>query len=493
MSKAKNLVRKQIRGFVLAWMTITLLVSGVTFFAVYLTYGGGIQNPSVALARSDVAFPSPTPQEETVAAVAADVTLPPTLAIDQPTATSTPTPTPTATAVLDGFSVAQAEVSTDTPAPTVAPTATPWPINDQSFQMGIQVQYAIDGSQQTQNLWIRDVAQNMRLPWFKQQVRWEFIEPERGVYDWLTLDMGVRAARRFGVNMMISVVTAPDWAREPGVDLSKHGPPADPQDYVNFVVEIVNRHGDHIAAIEVWNEQNLDREWMSNRGLRADDYVDLLRRTYQAVKAINPNIIIISGALAPSGGWVEPDGRVSAMDDFTYFDAMIDAGLLNYADCIGAHHNGYNIGPSVTWDNVPNDPTAEFRGPFDNPHHSWSFRSTLETYANRIRLAGGNQKLCVTEFGWASVEDMDGYPAGFEFAKDNTLEEQRDWTMEAIRNMEEWGFVWLAFLWNFNYGPQAGWDTSNDNVPYSIIGPDFVHRPLYGALVEWGQARAAEQ
>jgi hypothetical protein len=185
---------------------------------------------------------------------------------------------------------------------------------------------------------------------------------------------------------------------------------------------------------------------------------------------------------------VEPDGRVSAIDDFDYLSQMIDAGLLNYTDCVGAHHNGYNIGPDVTWDKVPNDPTASFRGPFDNPHHSWSFYSTLETYASKIALANGQQKLCVTEFGWASTEDLGGFPPGFEFANDNTLQEQADFIVKAMDVMKGWNTVWLAFIWNFNYGPQAGWATDNDNVPYSIIGKDWVFRPAYDAIIQWSKA-----
>nr|PZN52101.1 MAG: hypothetical protein DIU68_15245 [Chloroflexota bacterium] len=134
---------------------------------------------------------------------------------------------------------------------------------------------------------------------------------------------------------------------------------------------------------------------------------------------------------------------------------------------------------------MPNDPTARFRGPFDNRHRSWSFRSTLQTYAAKIANAGGDQKLCVTEFGWPSSEDLDGYPQGFEFALDNTLEEQAEFTVQALDNMQEWGFVRLAFIWNLNYGPQAGWDPSNDNVPYSLIGPGTTFRPAFDAVKEW--------
>ena len=56
-----------------------------------------------------------------------------------------------------------------------------------------------------------------------------------------------------------------------------------------------------------------------------------------------------------------------------------------------------------------------------------------------------------------------------------------------MSNMEAWGFVWLAIVWNFNFAPQAGYDISNDNVPYSLIGPDFTFRPAYDSIKAWQQ------
>ena len=94
-------------------------------------------------------------------------------------------------------------------------------------------------------------------------------------------------------------------------------------------------------------------------------------------------------------------------------------------------------------------------------------------------------KLCVTEFGWPSAGDLGGVKAGFEFARDNTLEEQRDWIPRALSLMEEMKFVWLAIIWNFNYAPQAGYDINNDNVPYSLIGPGFTFRPAYDSIGYW--------
>lgn len=524
---SRTLVRKQIRGFVVIWTGITAMVAGVTFFAIYLTYSGGRGGGNADFTQN-IAFPTVTTQQDNPTSAVVS-TAPPTIAsvgnvaTDVVVASSAPTldtssQAATIAPTVDtaaGVSVAQAATDAPvgegterpraqtrtaeaiialsaTPEPTMTPTISP--LEDPNFRLGIQVQHSLDLNQDNMDNYMRDVRQKMGLTWVKFQVRWNEIEPEKGVFNWDKTELMATSARKFGVSLMVSVVAAPEWAWAEGITPpdDKEAPPANPQDYVDFVTRIADGYRDVVKGVEVWNEQNLDREWYTGRSLGnqdAADYVDLLRRTYESVKAVNPDMIIISGALSPGGGWTEADGRVSAIDDFNYLDALIRAGMLNYTDCVGVHHNGYNIGPSVLWNEVPNDPTASYRGPFNNPHHSWSFRSTLETYNTKIKAAGGTQKLCITEFGWASTEDLTGTRQGFEFAGDNTLAEQAEWTIEAINNMEDWGFVKLAFMWNFNYGPQAGWDPNNDNVPYSFIGPDWQFRPVYDAVIEWQASR----
>jgi polysaccharide biosynthesis protein PslG len=468
---ARTRVRKQLRGFVLIWTGITVVMGACTFIAIYAAYGALAQNTGSS-GRNNLALPGATSTSQ----VALNATAIPTREVVRPTATIEPT--------AAEVSLAQAAVATDTLPP--APTATLLPVRDTSYQVGIQVQQALDFNPAIQDQWMGEVHK-LGLSWFKQQIRWEDFEHEEGTYDWRILDLVMPAAQRAGLKVMLSIVTAPEWAREPGADLSKHGPPANNQQFVDFVTAILERYPNEVHAIEVWNEMNIDREWSSTRGLSAANYVALLRDTYTAIKEIDPGIIVISGALSPTGF---NDG-VGAWDDYIYLDQLISAGMLNYIDCVGAHANGYNLAPDQPWDQVVNDPTAAFRGPFDNPHHSWSFYSTIRTYASKVAAAGGEQKVCVTEFGWAVTEDLGGTPLGFEFANDNTLEEQAEFTIHALELMEEWDVVWLAFIWNLNYGPQAGWATDNDNVPYSIIGKDWAFRPVYDAIIEWGNERKA--
>ncbi|MBL8120633.1 MAG: beta-galactosidase [Anaerolineae bacterium] len=263
---------RQLRMFVLVWIGITFIMGACTFFAIFWVLG-----ETGIVAGSDRNFALPT-SPPTVAAV-----IPTTIPTQAP-AVVPPTDVPTENAQ------AVAQAATATEAPTQGPTLTPLPVSNKSFQPGIQVQASPDLNPENQDLWMREVSQKLGFGWFKQQVRWELIEPEKGQFDWAMLDMVMPSKNQFGLNVMMSIVTAPDWAREPGANLEKHGPPANNADYVNFVTAILNRYPGQVQAIEVWNEQNIDREWSSAKGLKAENYVALLRDTYTAVKAIDPGI-----------------------------------------------------------------------------------------------------------------------------------------------------------------------------------------------------------
>lgn len=473
MQNSMTLTRqRQIRGFVIAWLGVTLLMGALTFIGIYYATGlvgedSGTRTVSAAAINSSPADSAasapqnaaPPPAEEPSAANVA------------PAVNSVPAGD-SAPAGNGGAAFAQDA--------TPVPTITPLPVQNQAFQLGIQVQGNPDPS--VYQLWMGEVRDKLKLGWIKQQVRWEFVEPQPGQYDWGALDVAMELAAEYNIKVMLSVVTAPEWAREEGNQrLDEVGPPGNPQDYANFLLTMLYRYPGQIHAIEVWNEMNIDREWASIYGLSAQKYVELLTAAYNTIKSVDPGIIVISGALSPTG-W--NDG-VAAYDDFVYMDMLINAGMLNVADCVGAHHNGYNVGPGIPWNQVPNDPNAFFRGPFDNPHHSWTFYSTLQGYAQRIQQAGSDKKLCITEFGWPTSEDLQGTPVGFEFARDNTLAEQADYIDEAIRLMDQWDFVWLAFVWNLNYGPQSGWDPTNDNVVYSLIRPDWKPSPAYERIAAY--------
>jgi hypothetical protein len=385
--------------------------------------------------------------------------------------------------------VEQITIPTPTPVPADAdPTEVvsdlpplPWG----EFGYGIAVQGVIPvAGDYTYSM--RQVRDHLGFDWVKQQLRWDDVYPEQGEEPrWEIYDPVVEAANEMGLKLLLSVVDAPHWTRSYIDEDPLGAPPDDLALYADFLGEVVERYQGKVHAIEVWNEQNLNREWDNAEGVDAARYVEMLRLGYQAIKSRDPNIIVISGALSPTGVTLtdeaDPD-RYLFMDDYVYLDQMIDAGFLDYVDCVGAHHNGINMPPDVAWDEGYNDPTATFRGPFDNPDHSWSFKSTIWDYYTKVQQAGYNKPICLTEFGWASAEGWDTVAPGFGFAWDNTLAEQAQWDVEAFQLMRQWGFVHLAFLWNLDYAQKGGLGQSDPNAPYSIVDFSGAPRPAYEAL-----------
>ena len=373
----------------------------------------------------------------------------------------------------DQQSVVESEDSETSPENVADLPTFPWPAD--AFGYGTQ-SHAIVGDPKHAMTVIND---QLGLDWVKIQLEWPLVQPDPDTLQWFFYDGALAEAYDAGLNVMLSVVGAPEWTRAGG---GTNGPPDDYNNYANFLTALLNQYPGQIHAIEVWNEQNINREWAAPEGLVAANYVQFLAQANDAIKDFDPNIITISGALSPTG---VHDG-VSSYDDFVYLDEALAAGMLEHADCVGVHHNGYNIPPDVGFEEAPaysEAATANFTGPFDNPHHSWSFKTTIDTYAEKAQAIIPDMKLCVTEFGWASSEGYDTYPKDFEFALDNTLEEQAQFIVQAFRQMRESGNVWLAFLFNYDFGNKGGGPT-DDPVPFSIVDTNGAPRPAFGAVAE---------
>ena len=400
------------------------------------------------------------------------------LAIDESLATLTPPPPPPVVIVEDAG--AATEDDSAAPAPEVVDVKIrPWPAD--KFGYGVQIHGNATVGDPVGTM---DTVKNqLGLGWAKMQLQWWQVHPEPGAGQWFFYDGVINEAANQNLNLMVSVVGSPDWTRAAANHI---GPPDDFNEYALFLTELINRYPGQIDAIEVWNEQNLDREWQTASGISPEEYVRFLQVAYDAIKAADPDIIVISGALSPTG----PGDWVRWADDFEYMDRALAAGMLSYTDCVGAHHNGYNVPPDVLVEDtntLPESQTAVFRGPFDNqftngqPNHLWTFKSTIDGYTQRIDAYDPNMKLCVTEFGWASSEGYDAPPEGFEFALDNTLEEQAEYIVQAYQQMHDSGDVWLTFLFNFDFG-NKGSGPQDDPVPYSIIDINGVPRPAFGAV-----------
>lgn len=211
-------------------------------------------------------------------------------------------------------------------------------------------------------------------------------------------------------------------------------------------------------AIEVWPEANLDRAWPTGK-IGGASYTVLLRRAYEAIKAANPDVWVISGAPAPTSAEAAFPGRV--MNDDTFYAQMARAGTGNYADCIGVHYTQGVVAPMAS--------TGDPRQPIDDDAIRYLV-PMLQRAATPFRET--TLPLCVTELGYLSPEGLPDVPGPeFEWANDTSVEEQATWLADAIPTMAMLSSVRVALvmIWRVD---ALSYDYNTISPGYAIIRPD---------------------
>ncbi|MCS6872641.1 MAG: hypothetical protein NZ571_14425 [Anaerolineae bacterium] len=248
----------------------------------------------------------------------------------------------------------------------------------------------------------------------------------------------IAAAKANGFKILLSVVGKPEDILVPGFF----------DQYAGFVAELAAAGAD---AIEVWNEMNLDREW-PNGQINPARYVEMLAKAYNAIKARNPNTLVISGAPAPTGA-AGPAGKTAAYwNDDVYMQEMAQAGAARYLDCVGVHYNEGIVSPNQTsGDPRDNYPTRYF-----------------STMLNRALAPFPGKQACFTELGYLSPEGYGPLPGGFAWAQNVTVAQQAQWLAEAAVLSARSGRVRLMIVWNVDFPFYGG---SDPVAGYAIIRP----------------------
>lgn len=191
-----------------------------------------------------------------------------------------------------------------------------------------------------------------------------------------------------------------------------------------------------VDAVEVHNEPNLSMEWP--RGPNAWEYTQLLRVAYTEIKAVAPNLIVVSGGLAPT---ITTANR-QAISDIDFATEMLDNGAAQWFDAFGYHPYGYNQAPEV----APSYDTLTFR--------------RVELIRALFEERGiYDKQIWLTEFGWLRDPSEDGVfcsdsdPdfSGFAWLR-VSAETQADYTVRAFDWADRhWPWVGPMFLWNLNW------------------------------------------
>jgi hypothetical protein len=400
--------------------------------------------------------PTPTPTK-TATPVADQPTLAPTATPEAPAGIPAPAEQPTDTP-------APAEQPTDTPAPAeqptdapaAPPTDTPAPRPPAATGQMLSPDYGAQAF-----LWWRSeiadrdltLMKNAGFRWVKQWFAWDDIEAAgRGQYDWSIPDRIVSQAEEHGLNLLVRVDREPAWA----------GPP--PQNNVyfqEFLTELATRYRGRIDAIQIWNEPNLAREW-GNKPPNPVEYAALLRNSYRTIKAIDPNMTVITAGMAPTGTCCD----IAVPDDQFYRDMYRAMGGNSggYFDVLGVHGAGFAAPPEVSPDETAAN-EDEFGG-----ERFFAFRRVEDIRQIMVENGDADKRVAVLEFGWTTDnrEGTDYYWHGAGAGIDANV--QGDYLVRAYQYAEANWQPWIGVM-SLIYMPDLDWTPDDEQWWWSIMDP----------------------
>jgi hypothetical protein len=302
-----------------------------------------------------------------------------------PTSTSVPpTPPPTATPMPTAIPVPTA-TSTLLPTATHTPTPTPLPTWPNGFQLGATV---------------RDVPGNSQLmldsgmTWVQGRVN-----HTKGT---TAVPPIIDAAHDAHLKVLVTV------EQDDGQILDS----AYQAVFVSYLAVLAEQGAD---GIEVGYEPN----WSRGDGiLTPAQYTVLICEAYRAIKAVNPQTLVISAAPFPTAFF----GRCTSegCDDFLWMEGLAQAEAAECLDFVGASHRA-----------GATDPKGSTGHPIDGDmgHHSWYFWPKVEVYSD---VFDGARPLAFTSFGYLSFEDLGEPPEGLQWAGETTVADQAAWTAKAV-------------------------------------------------------------
>lgn len=160
-------------------------------------------------------------------------------------------------------------------------------------------------------------------------IEWPIVNQQFGTYDWTSTDNLVNSFHDRGTEILGVVTWAPTWSVPPQNQLIKHPAPADPATFAEFVSIATKRYQDRIRTWEIWNEPNIGIAF--GPGVNVNLYAAMLMQSYTAIKAIDPSIVVVSGATAPT---VDNGYDLSPP---SFFDQLYRAGAGHSFDAIAMH------------------------------------------------------------------------------------------------------------------------------------------------------------
>jgi hypothetical protein len=218
--------------------------------------------------------------------------------------------------------------------------------------------------------------------------------------------------------------------------------PQNAADYADFLRYVATRYAGRVSAWEVWNEENTQRFWST--GPNAAQYTQLLKAAYPAVKAADPNALVVFGGVS--------------QNDYSFIEGAYAAGAKGSFDVMAAHPYPGPNPPEAVWYAGGRIAQNAFSG----------FREVRGSMLAR----GDDKPIWLTEFGW-STTTTESWGV--------TQAQQADYLTRAYRLLESYPYVTQAYWYNLR---NNFWDSDADTweTQLGLMRTDFTHKPSYDAF-----------
>jgi hypothetical protein len=316
------------------------------------------------------------------------------------------------------------------------------------------------------------LAHDGGFTWVKQRFEWRNIEGKaKGSFEWNEPDRIVDAISQAGLKVVARVDNQPKWAAA-GVEWPGTGPADNPGDWTDYLTALASRYKGRIQAYEIWNEPNLDREWGDKKPDPAA-YAAMLRSSYQAIKAADPQALVISAGMSPT-----TDTSERAMPDLDFIRGMYAAGARDGFDVLGVHAAGYKADPCADPGQVAADPSLTNNDPSPvEAKRVYAFRHVEDVRDLMVQLGDSSKQMAVLEMGWTTDQRPGSPYAWFAVSRD----QQAQNLVGAFNCARERWQPWMGLM-SVIYIPDPNWTQQLEQYWWSITNPDGSPRPAYTAL-----------
>jgi hypothetical protein len=242
-----------------------------------------------------------------------------------------------------------------------------------------------------------------------------------------------------------------------------------------------------VEAYEIGNEPNLDWAWSEGASgtepPNPAEYVAALKKAYECIKAVDPDAIIVSGALATVGPYdkeTDPPAYPNAWNDLKFLQAMYDHGAKDYFDAFGSHPYGFFFPPEQ-------DPG----GWADNPVHGYmyvdglAFRRAEQQREVMVANSDADKQMWTTEWGWLLRHDdcqseWEAQGRWWQVVDEAT---QAEYIQRAFEYAyDNWPWMGPMFLFNLDFSLSGLYDDCDAVRYYAIRNDDGTSRQAYEAL-----------